>query len=746
MNGDIGGTVDFYVCGPTVTNEDCDTGGTLVSGGVVVANNSATSASFTPTLSGSYCFRAEYTPDGLSNYLTTTHTNSDSECFVANPAPVYGSITIEKNAIPDDSQAFHFTTTGLSTDATGFDLTDDSTAGLPQRVFSNLSAGTYTVSEAAATGWDFADLNCTNDGATVTTNGSTASITLSGDQDVVCTYTNRQRGTITVHKVTNPANNPTAFPIHLNGGSSTEDPSQSLSTANDVVYHVSQGSDYSVTEDLANFPNWQMTGNTCTNLQVTSSDLNITCTITNTLYTSITGTKWEVNADGSTVGSTGLSGWVINLYKDGTATGDTATTDSNGNYSFSNLVADGTYTVQEVNKNGWTPICSAYLQNICGNNPYDFGNFKNASITGYKWNDQNADGRHQTTEPKLAGWTIYIDANGNGQLDNGEVSAVTDGSGTYSFDDLAPGKYRLCEVQQTGWQQTAPGTKSGCSTVAVKLSGKTYHKNFGNHQCTPQTLTASITIVKDAQPDSSQAFGFQTNANQSGVFSLTDDGTGTANSITFANLPLRNGAYTFSEDDTAGWTLTDVSCTGENWGLDGPLYVYPSAGENVTCTFTNVALPATVTIVKKAFPVSPLPFGFTTDVTGNTQNFGLTDNGTDPSLASRTFTKVAPGTYTISETELAGWTLLSADCGQGVTTSLQDTVLTLTVAPGTNITCTFTNQQQAGHVLGSSTTAGGSGAQLVNTGKDLLVSLLASLTILGMALAVAVSRKQQATR
>lgn len=533
-NGDVTGTVDFYACGPTVANEDCTTGGTLVTSGVTVTSGSATSGNFTPTATGSYCFRAEYTPDATSDYLAVTETDNNTECFTVNSVPVYGSITIKKNAVPDSSQAFHFTTTGLSTDATGFDLIDDSTTGLPQQVFSKLGAGTYTVSETATSGWDFAGITCTNDGATVTTTGSTVSIALSGAQNVVCTYTNKERGTITVYKVTDPANDPTSFPIklaHPAGATVTETLSQTLTTSTPVVYHVSQGT-YGVTEDLSNLPNWQTTNNGCSSVTVNSSNLNATCTITNTKHTSISGTKWQVNADGSTVGSTGLPGWTINLYKNGTATGQTAITGNDGSYSFNNLVDDGTYTVEETNQTGWIPICSAYLKNICGDNPYDFGNMR---------------------EPT-----------------------------------------------------------------------------------------------------------------------------------------------------------------------------------------------ATVTIIKKAYPVSPLPFGFTTDLLGSTLSFGLTDNGNDTTLASRKFTEVAPGTYTISETELPGWALLSANCGPGVTTSLNGTVLTLQVPAGAVMTCTFTNQQQGGHVLGAS--IGGSGAQLVNTGKDLLVGVMASLTILGTALAVAVSRKQQATR
>lgn len=602
-NGDITGTVAFYVCGPSLAAQGCTTGGTAVGAAVTVTNNAATSASFVPTVAGYYCFRAEYTPDNSANYLAVSHTNSDSECFVANPAPLYGSITIEKNAIPGSSQTFHFTTNGLSTDAAGFDLVDDSTAGLPQQVFSNLGAGTYSVSEAATNGWDFADLSCDKDGAAVTTTGSTASITLSGAQNVVCTYTNRERGTITVHKVTIPANDTTSFPITLSsstGGSSTEAVQQTLSTASDVVYHVSQGN-YSVIEDLGKLANWQTTDNGCSSITVNSSNLNPTCTITNTYSPppqpiSISGAKWNVNADGSKADQTGLSGWMINLFNNGTQIGST-TTGNNGFYSFTNLDPNGLYTVEEVNQAGWTPICSLVLKNVCGTNPYDFGNFQNATISGYKWNDQNQDGLRQPTEPKLAGWTIFIDSNANGQLDPGETSTTTDTSGNYSFGNLAPGDYSICEVQQSGWTQTYPGTASGCQTITVALSGRTYQQNFGNFQqpSQPEIPTGSITITKVASPSSNQTFNFLTNANSAGTFTLAGDNSADS-TIKFEDLGLSDvnpnapGTYTFSEATLANWKLESIKCDSSwGWSVNGnQLSINLSTDlANISCTFTN---------------------------------------------------------------------------------------------------------------------------------------------------------------
>ncbi len=79
-----------------------------------------------------------------------------------------------------------------------------------------------------------------------------------------------------------------------------------------------------------------------------------------------------------------------------------------------------------------------------------------ATISGTVFNDLNADGVKNTGESGQSGWTVYLDADGNGQLGTGETSATTAADGSYSFGELAPGTYNVAEVQQPGWQQTSP--------------------------------------------------------------------------------------------------------------------------------------------------------------------------------------------------------------------------------------------------------------------------------------------------
>ncbi|MDY6939453.1 MAG: SdrD B-like domain-containing protein [Cyanobacteriota bacterium] len=85
--------------------------------------------------------------------------------------------------------------------------------------------------------------------------------------------------------------------------------------------------------------------------------------------------------------------------------------------------------------------------------PPDSGKGK---IVGNKFEDLNGDGIWDSNESGLSGWTVFLDANGNRQLDAGEQSTTTDANGEYVFNNLDPGTYTVAEVLPAGWEQTAP--------------------------------------------------------------------------------------------------------------------------------------------------------------------------------------------------------------------------------------------------------------------------------------------------
>ncbi|HYU95291.1 MAG TPA: SdrD B-like domain-containing protein, partial [Sphingomicrobium sp.] len=69
-----------------------------------------------------------------------------------------------------------------------------------------------------------------------------------------------------------------------------------------------------------------------------------------------------------------------------------------------------------------------------------------AQLDGVKFNDLDSDGVRDAGEDGLEGFVMYIDANGNDLLDTGEVTAVSDADGNFSFHGLIAGTYVVREI------------------------------------------------------------------------------------------------------------------------------------------------------------------------------------------------------------------------------------------------------------------------------------------------------------
>lgn len=431
-----------------------------------------------------------------------------------------------------------------------------------------LNAGTYTVSETGDSGY------------TSTITGDCApngSVTLAAGDVKSCTITNDdQQGSIQIVKNTIGGNGTFDFSIT---GPSSSSPSITTSgnTGNTGLLAVNAGT-YSVSETAQT--GWDLTFASCDNGTIASFAVangeTTTCTFTNTAGGSISGYKLE---DGT---NAPLSGWDIQLWEwvtnDFFYSGQTDTTDANGYFSFENVVP-GVYQLREVLKNGWTQISApADVTLTAGENDQNnnFVNFEKVSISGQKFNDQNGNGVKDTGEAGLSGWTIDLDKDANGSVD---ATTATDGSGTYSFADLTPGTYRIREVGQPGWTQTTadPGD------IAILSGQDVTDVDFGNQ------MRGSVTIIKDAVPNNAQNFTFT--SPQLGGFTLDDDSNATlSNTQVFSDLG--SNTYEITENAVSGWTLTNLSCDGDNnaqidlsgrtatVNLDQP-------GETITCTFTN---------------------------------------------------------------------------------------------------------------------------------------------------------------
>lgn len=151
-----------------------------------------------------------------------------------------------------------------------------------------------------------------------------------------------------------------------------------------------------------------------------------------------------------------LLGWGL-TFKTGEAS---TTTASNGAFSLAGLPA-GAVALRLVEQPNWqhqstlrTVNFATATSTVTGQN---FGvRQAPGEIRGVVFADYDADGTQQSSEPGIAGRTVYIDSNDNSVLDAGELSTVTNANGEYVFSGQRPGNKIVRTVLPIKWRQTSP--------------------------------------------------------------------------------------------------------------------------------------------------------------------------------------------------------------------------------------------------------------------------------------------------
>lgn len=158
-------------------------------------------------------------------------------------------------------------------------------------------------------------------------------------------------------------------------------------------------------------------------------------------------------------------------------------------------------------------------------------------------------------------------------------------------------------------------------------------------------------------------------------------------------LLTSGGSVTFTVTATATATSGSLTNTAV---LAAPVGVIESTPADNTADDTDVQN-GSIIIVKDALPDNAQDFAFTTTGAG-LSNFSLDDDADATLPNMQTFTGLAAGSYTVTETAVAGWTLtglVCADPDSSSTVNLGTGVATLDLDAGETITCTYTNSKQA---------------------------------------------------
>jgi len=186
------------------------------------------------------------------------------------------------------------------------------------------------------------------------------------------------------------------------------------------------------------------------------------------------------------------------------------------------------------------------------------------------------------TEPAQSTNTFSL-----GDGENKKFTNVLLGTGyTVTETSLAAG-FDLSAIDCSASSGVTPTVSLGDKRVTFDLANPTDVVD-----CTFTNRARGKVIIEKITTDGDGSFGFTSST--FGGFTLTTSGMGVAGKASKTFADLAPGTYNVAETEPAGWNLASATCS------DGspPSAIVVSAGETVTCTFTNVLERGAVRITK----------------------------------------------------------------------------------------------------------------------------------------------------
>ena len=413
-----------------------------------------------------------------------------------------GTVVIEKNAINDSDQSFRFTNNFGNNNPIEFSLTDDTTTGLPN-FEAEVLPGQYIVTEDEYESWTLTEIKCVDPTKNSTTSleNRQASIDVAPGETVTCTFTNRQKPTLTVVKKVINDNGGTKtvddFGITFSGGQLTFDKGvedNKTTTYTSEKLTLDKGT-YTLSEkDINGYTEGTWDCGTSNENKLTTTiklnyNQNLICTITNDDQPGTLIVKKVVNnINGGDLTADDFS-FSVN---DGTA----IPFEADGENSLT--IDAGIYTVTETPVDGYQPS-----YNNCSNITLANGGTATCTITNdaifgqisvIKFNDVNGNGQMDSDEETLPNWQINLTS---------QDSKITNDQGSAVFNKLIPQTYYLSETLQPGWTQTniycddkTPSDISNQNNYQIELgSSQSLQCHIGNRLLTPELDIAKTNNV-----------------------------------------------------------------------------------------------------------------------------------------------------------------------------------------------------------------------------------------------------------
>lgn len=566
-------------------------------------------------------------PNGGS--ATCTITNDDQAATL-----IVKKVVVNDNGGTLEADDFSFQVNGGSAVAFEADGQNDLT----------VNAGTYSVTEPAASGYSTTYDNCSN---LVIPNGGTATCTITNDD---------QAATLIVKKVVVNDNggSKTAedFSFQVNGGSATafEADGQNDLTVNAGTYNVTEPavSGYTTTYD------------NCSNVVIPNGG-SATCTITNDDQSAhLTLVKVVSNDNGGTAVAADFTL---------SAAGPTPFSGAGGAESDVNA---GTYTLSETSVPGYTASAWSCVGGSQSNDQITLANGESATCTI----------TNHDTAPSLTLVKVVVNDNGGTAektdftltatgptpiSGNGEANSDANfRAGTYTLSETGPSGYSA-----SAWVCTGTGTQNG-NEITLTV-GQDATCTITNDDDAP-----SLTLVKEVINDNGgTAVATDFTLSASGPTPVSGAGGATS------DASFEAGTYALSETGPSGYTASAWSCVG---GTQNGSDITLGLGESATCTITNDDQAPSLTLVKVV----------TNDDGGDAVESDWTLTAAGPTGFSGPGPSVSngasfdAGTYTLSESGPAGYTASAWSCDGGTQNGSD-----ITLALGQSATCTITNDDVA---------------------------------------------------
>jgi Ca2+-binding RTX toxin-like protein len=212
-------------------------------------------------------------------------------------------------------------------------------------------------------------------------------------------------------------------------------------------------------------------------------------------------------------------------------------------------------------------------------------------------------------------------------------------------------------------------------------------------------VLGTVIILQQTPINGAQDFHYTSEVPELPSSFYLDDDNDPSNPNSLESDYVQVGQFAVYQDEQPGWSVS-VVCDDPNGGTNGytnGALLDMSAGETITCTFTNTPTTGDINIHQTTVPQDPTSFQFS----GDLGPFSLADDGneaTDGTWRDFGTQGLTAGTYVETQGFLDGWNVSDISCNDpdgGTTVDLANRKITFDLDGGETIDCTYTDQPTA---------------------------------------------------